>query len=32
MIIKNPTPESSFLANEKDMSIIIDMIFRNKRL
>lgn len=32
MIIKNPTPESSFLANEKDMNIIIDKIFRNKRL
>ena len=31
MFIKNPTPKSSFLSNEKDMNIIISKMLKNER-
>lgn len=32
MIIKDPTPVSSFLSIEKDMNLIVDKMIKNKRL
>ena len=32
MIIKDPTPMSSFLSVEKDMNLIVDIMFKNNRL
>lgn len=32
MIIKSPQPSSSFLSAEKDMNLIVEMMFKNNRL